>query len=132
MLLPFDHYYQTEDEGTLERIIRPSHYHAVVGNPPYITVKDAGLNARYRERSGSCHMKYSLAVPFMERFFDLAIKGGNGDQLESAGYVGMITSNSFMKREFGKKLIESYIPRWDLKNVVDTSGAYIPATARQP
>jgi hypothetical protein len=126
LLLPFDHYYQAEDEAALRRIIRRSHYHAVVGNPPYITVKDAGLNARYRKRFGSCHMKYSLAVPFMERFFDLAIKGSNSDRVESAGYVGMITANSFMKREFGKKLIESYIPRWDLKNVVDTSGAYIP------
>jgi hypothetical protein len=32
-----------------------------------------------------------------------------------------------MKREFGKKLIEEQIPRWDLTHVVDTtSGAYIP------
>ena len=38
----------------------------------------------------------------------------------------MITANSFMKREFGKKLIEEYIPRWDLTHVIDTSGAYIP------
>ena len=38
----------------------------------------------------------------------------------------MITANSFMKREFGRKLIEEFIPRWDLTHVVDTSGAYIP------
>ena len=31
-----------------------------------------------------------------------------------------------MKREFGKKLIEEQIPRWDLSHVIDTSGAYIP------
>ena len=43
-----------------------------------------------------------------------------------AGYVGMITANSFMKREFGKKLIEQLIPTWDLTHVIDTSGAYIP------
>ena len=42
------------------------------------------------------------------------------------GFVGMITANSFMKREFGRKLIEEFIPRWDLHHVVDTSGAYIP------
>ena len=61
----------------------------------------------------------------MERFFELAIAAercGN----RAAGYVGMITANSFMKREFGKKLIEEYIPRWDLTHVIDTSGAYIP------
>ena len=38
----------------------------------------------------------------------------------------MITANSFMKREFGKKLIEEFVPRWDVTHVVDTSGAYIP------
>ncbi len=31
-----------------------------------------------------------------------------------------------MKREFGKKLIEEFLPRWDLTHVIDTSGAYIP------
>ena len=43
-----------------------------------------------------------------------------------AGYVGMITANSFMKREFGKKLIEEFFPEVDLTHVIDTSGAYIP------
>ncbi|UFP97042.1 BREX-2 system adenine-specific DNA-methyltransferase PglX [Gloeobacter morelensis MG652769] len=62
-------------------------------------------------------MKYSLAVPFVERIFSLAINGG---------YTGQITANSFMKREFGKKLIEEYFPRVDLTHVIDTSGAYIP------
>ena len=108
--------YDTEDADELRRILG-QRYHAVVGNPPYITPKDAALNQAYRERFGSCHRQYSLAVPFMERFFDLAIDGG---------FVGMITANSFMKREFGKKLIEEFIPRWDLTHVVDTSGAYIP------
>jgi hypothetical protein len=55
----------------------------------------------------------------MERFFGLAISS-------DPGYVGMITANSFMKRQFGKKLIEEYIPRWDLTHVIDTSGAHIP------
>ena len=43
-----------------------------------------------------------------------------------AGYVGMLTANSFMKREFGKKLIEQFFPGVDLTHVIDTSGAYIP------
>ena len=65
----------------------------------------------------------------MERFFRLAIKGEHG---QGAGYVGQITSNSFMKREFGKKLIEEFFAGHDLGNpvdlthVIDTSGAYIP------
>jgi len=32
----------------------------------------------------------------------------------------MITTNSFMKREFGKKLIEQCIPTWDLTQIIDT------------
>ncbi len=31
-----------------------------------------------------------------------------------------------MKREFGKKLIEEWLPQVDLTHVIDTSGAYIP------
>ncbi|TDU23279.1 hypothetical protein DFR24_4802 [Panacagrimonas perspica] len=115
------HAYAGEDLDEVNRILGRQ-YHAVVGNPPYIIVKDAALNAAYRQRYASCHMKYSLGAPFTERFFELATTG-NG---KPAGYVGMITANSFMKREFGAKLIEQVLPRLDLINVVDTSGAYIP------
>ncbi len=121
---PLGHVYRTEDAPAL-RAILGRRYHAVVGNPPYITPKDKALNQGYRDRFGSCHRKYSLAVPFTERFFDLAQAPAAGDA-DAAGFVGMITANSFMKREFGKKLIEKFIPRWDLTHVVDTSGAYIP------
>ncbi len=38
----------------------------------------------------------------------------------------MITANSFMKREFGKKLVEEFFADVDLTHVIDTSGAYIP------
>jgi len=116
------HAYASEDLADLNRILG-QRYHAVVGNPPYITVKDAALNAAYRTRYATCHMKYSLGVPFTERFFELAIPGS---EREPAGYVGLITTNSFMKREFGKKLIEDFLPDIDLSHVIDTSGAYIP------
>jgi hypothetical protein len=129
-----DHATHAEDLTDLRRILRPGHYHAVVANPPYITPKDWALNQAYRERYSTCHMKYSLAVPFMERLFRLAISGqpsAISQQSESgavggAGYVGQITANSFMKREFGKKLIEKFLPRIDLQHVIDTSGAYVP------
>jgi hypothetical protein len=92
-------------------------YAAVVGNPPYITVKDPVLRDRYREYYVSAAGKYSLAAPFAERFFQLARNGAS---------VGMITANSFMKREFGKRLIEEYLPTVNLELIVNTSGAYIP------
>lgn len=116
------HAYASEDLNNVQRILGRQ-YHAVVGNPPYIVVKDAALNAAYRARYFSCHKKYSLGAPFTERFFELA-KTGRDD--EKSGYVGLITANSFMKREFGSKLIEDVLPRLDLTHVIDTSGAYIP------
>lgn len=112
-----EHAYQSEDLTELKRMLRSGIYHAVVANPPYITVKDKQLNQRYRKRFESCHRQYSLAVPFMERIFRMAADGG---------FTGQITANSFMKREFGKKLIESFLPKIDLTHVIDTSGAYIP------
>lgn len=115
--------YATEDLAQLRVILEPGRYDAVVGNPPYITVKDKSLNSAYRELYKTCKGTYALTVPFMERFFGLA-KGGSADQ--PAGWAGQITSNSFMKREFGSKLIESFLAVKDLRLVADTSGAYIP------
>jgi hypothetical protein len=119
---PIQHVLEVEDKHQLEQILG-QRYHVVVGNPPYITVKDKALNQAYRDKYTTCHRKYSLGVPFTERFFDLC---ASADDHRLAGYVGMITANSFMKREFGKKLIEDYLPRKNLTHVIDTSGAHIP------
>jgi hypothetical protein len=116
------HAYRVEDLTELNRILGQQ-YHVVVGNPPYITVKDRALNQAYRNRFATCHRQYSLVVPFVEQFFELAIYGHDA---QPAGHIGMITANSFMKREFGKKLIEEFFPQIDLTHVIDTSGAYIP------
>lgn len=116
--------YATEDADALRRTFGRK-YAAVVGNPPYIVPKDKAANARYRERYGSCHRQYSLGVPFTELFFELAQRSTSATA-RPAGFVGLITANSFMKREFGKKLVVDYLPGWDLTHVVDTSGAYIP------
>lgn len=126
-----DHVYATEDQRELVRILRPGYYHAVVANPPYITAKDKAQNNAYRERYSTCHRQYSLGVPFMQRLFQLSQSGYLTDP-RKAGFVGQITGNNFMKREFGKKLIEQYFagrkgsPGLDITHVVDTSGAYIP------
>lgn len=118
------HRYPTEDSGRAHELLTANRYHAVVGNPPYITVKDPALSSAYRNRYATCHMKYSLVVPFTERFFDLVV---TPDEAGQAGYVGLITANSFMKRQFGTKLIEEYLAKQvDLTHIIDTSGAYIP------
>ena len=117
-----EHAYASEDLAQVQQILGRQ-YHAVVGNPPYIVVKDSALNAAYRGRYASCHRQYSLGCPFTERFFQLAI---TGERFGQAGFVGLINANSFMKREFGSKLIEDVLPRLDLTHVIDTSGAFIP------
>ncbi|GAA5071933.1 BREX-2 system adenine-specific DNA-methyltransferase PglX [Nocardia iowensis] len=114
--------YSIENAKMLAHILQREH-DVVVGNPPYITVKDSALNSTYRLLYSSCHRQYALTVPFIELFFDL---GYTDQSTRKAGWVGQITSNSFMKREFGSKLIENFLPTRDLRQVIDTSGAYIP------
>jgi hypothetical protein len=115
--------YAVEDRKTLQQILGQG-YHVVVGNPPYIIVRDRVQNAAIRELYSACGGKYSLGVPFTQRFWELSILSSESNS--GGGYVGLITANSFMKREFGKKLIEEFLPKVDLTHVIDTSGASIP------
>ncbi|MBP8536938.1 BREX-2 system adenine-specific DNA-methyltransferase PglX, partial [Streptomyces sp. MK37H] len=117
--------YATEDIQERPHLLDEGRYDVVVGNPPYITVKDKQLNKHYRELYDACSGKYALSVPFAQRFFELAKKGGADGK--GYGMVGQITANSFMKREFGAELIESFFrDEVELTEVIDTSGAYIP------
>ncbi|MCX5611694.1 BREX-2 system adenine-specific DNA-methyltransferase PglX [Streptomyces sp. NBC_00047] len=118
--------YVTEDLHEHPDILRQGRYHVVVGNPPYITVKDKKLNELYRGLYDACAGKYALSVPFAQRFFELA-KTGDAESGLDYGLVGQITANSFMKREFGTRLIETFFGHEvELTEVIDTSGAYIP------
>ncbi|WP_320065114.1 BREX-2 system adenine-specific DNA-methyltransferase PglX [Micromonospora sp. RTGN7] len=117
--------YVTEDADTIGDYLREGQYTVVVGNPPYITVKDKALNERYRKEYSMCAGTYSLSVPYAQRFFELVRRSDrDGD---GAGWVGQITANSFMKREFGKRLVvEFFAGDVELREVIDTSGAHIP------
>lgn len=98
-------------------------FHAVVANPPYILERDDARKEYHRELIGksrryvSAAGKYSLGSPFTERCFQLA---------EKDGFVGLIVGNNFMKREFGKPLIEKILSGLDLSLVADTSQTHIP------
>lgn len=118
---PLQHYYEIEDAETVQRFLSDK-YHVVVGNPPYINVSDKALREAYRGRFGTCSGKYQLSVPFLERFIDLSV---NDDR--RPGFVGVITAIAFSKQTFGRKLIEEYLPKWELTHVIDTSRAHIPA-----
>ena len=116
---PGNHTYRTEDVDDYKDILKAGSYHVVVANPPYITVKDKRESDNYRNTYENAGGQYALSVPFAERIFQLAI--------HDVGYTGQITANSFMKREFGRKLIEDYFAqKVDLTHVIDVSGAYIP------
>jgi hypothetical protein len=102
-------------------------FQVVIGNPPYITERDPARKDYHREVVGqgkkkqrryvTAYREYSLAAPFIERALQLA---------ESGGRIGLIVGNNFMKREFGKPLIEDVLAKIDLELVVDSSQAFIP------
>jgi type I restriction-modification system DNA methylase subunit len=107
----YTHAYPGEDLQTVRQLLRPNSYHCVVANPPYIVASDPKLNAWYRKRFLTCHRQYSLAAPFLEQIFLLAANDA---------FTGQITANSFMNNEYGKKLVESFLPTIDLTHIVDT------------
>ena len=47
--------YAAENLAELREILQNGRYDCVVGNPPYITVKDKALNQAYRDRYATCH-----------------------------------------------------------------------------
>jgi hypothetical protein len=116
-------FYETEDADEVKRILSQS-YHVVVGNPPYINVDDSVLREAYRSRFHTCSGQYQLGVPFTERFFDLTVRGEA--RSSEPGHMGMIVSNAFMTRAFGKVLVEEYLRHFDLTHVIDTSGLNLP------
>jgi len=67
----YRHAFAAEDLAATNQILARK-YAVVVGNPPYITVKDRAVSALYRERYASCSGKYALVSPFCERFWALA------------------------------------------------------------
>ncbi|MFJ9107165.1 BREX-2 system adenine-specific DNA-methyltransferase PglX [Streptomyces sp. NPDC102283] len=121
--------YATEDVWEYAKradLLGRGSYHVVVGNPPYITVKDKQEKENYKKGYNASIGLFALSVPFAQRLFDLAVRGPGGI-LGGGGFVGQITANSFMKREFGKDLIEVvFRGEVELSHVIDTSGAYIP------
>lgn len=100
-------------------------YHAVVGEPSFLTVRDKAEVAAYRESYAMAGGVFPLSVPFAECMFQLALR--KSDRESSGGYVGQYTSSSFAKRQFGEKLIEDFFPRVGLTHVIDTSGVFVPS-----
>lgn len=124
--LTVDHLYRhafAAENLTATNKIMARKYAVVVGNPPYITVKDRAVSTLYRQRFDSCSGKYALVSPFCERFWALTKPL---DVAHRSGFVGLIVAKSFMKREFGQRLVENFFPKIDLTHVIDSAGAHIP------
>jgi hypothetical protein len=111
-----DRLFSLEDRHEVKRVLT-KRYHAVVGNPPYITEKDGAKKKAYRDKYIAATFEVPLAPAFVERFFQLSQLGGS---------VGAIISNAFTKRDSGKALIEVVLPKHDIHKVIDTSGCYLP------
>lgn len=90
----------------------------IVGNPPFVTARNPVKRELWRQRwPRVCPSKYQMLCPFLELSFGL---------LRLPGQLGFIVSNAFMKREFGRPLIEDFFTTIELQKVVDCSGLLFP------
>jgi hypothetical protein len=90
----------------------------ILGNPPFVTARNPEKRELYRERwKRVCSGKYPLVCPFFDLSFSL---------LRPGGQLGLIVSNAFAKRDFGKPLVEDFFPTVDLQKIVDCSGLMFP------
>lgn len=92
-------------------------YTVVVSEPPYVSCADSARRDRYRSLYRSASGKFSLAAPFIERCFQL---------VDDGGFVGVLASSSFMRRQFGRRLVEEVLAAVDLTHVVDLDGVFVP------
>ena len=97
---------------------KSSGFDIIVGNPPFVTARNAKKRALWAERwPRVCYKNYLLVCPFFELGFGL---------LTSDGELGFIVSNAFAKRDFGRPLIEVFFPTVRLEKIVDCSGLMFP------
>lgn len=93
-------------------------FEMIVANPPYVTPKDPVQREAIRERYESAHAKYGMHGPFLEAMLEHWLMPG--------GFCASIVGANFMKREWGRPLIEKVLPRHDLRVVVNACGAFLP------
>ncbi|GAB3727553.1 BREX-2 system adenine-specific DNA-methyltransferase PglX [Nocardiopsis nanhaiensis] len=99
-------------------VLARSSYDVVAANPPYNVPRDKEQALAYRDAYPSARSGlFAMTVPFTECAFSLTCWDGR---------VGLLLSSSFARREFGKRLIEDFLPTVRLDRIIDTSGAYIP------
>jgi hypothetical protein len=89
-----------------------SHFHFVIGNPPYVRqelIPDA-LWAEYRTRFRTIYDRADLYIPFIEKSLLLLEEGGN---------LGFICADRWMKNRYGGPLRQMVSAGYHLKTYVD-------------
>jgi type I restriction-modification system DNA methylase subunit len=90
----------------------------ILGNPPFVTARNAEKRRLYAERWPTvCYKNYLLVCPFFQLGFSLLRPGGE---------LGFIVSNAFATRDLGKPLIEKFFPTVEVQKLVDCSGLMFP------
>ncbi len=93
-------------------------YDFVVGNPPYVRVQRLPEKQRKYLKSlfVTAYRKFDIYVPFIER-------GVNW--LSDHGHISYITSNKFIKREYGQKLRTFIYTQSNIKQIIDLTAVNI-------
>lgn len=85
-------------------------FDVVIGNPPYIRQEELGKGKEYLKGS---YDVYSGTADILVYFFELAIK-----ILRPEGYLNFITSNKFMKANYGKNT-RQYLYKQKIEKIID-------------
>ncbi|MBZ5521133.1 MAG: N-6 DNA methylase [Acidobacteriia bacterium] len=97
---------------------RSGGFDIVVGNPPFVTARNPRKREMWRKRWPRVSQStYQLVCPFVELAFQI---------LAPSGQLGYIVSNAFSKRNFGRGLVENFLPTVDLQKIIDCSGLMFP------
>ena len=98
-------------------------YDYVVGNPPYVNIKNIPDRSQevYRELYDSAYGRFDLYVLFIERGLDL---------LNENGELGYITSNKFARSKYGQEIRRIISAEYSLAKYVDfgDTGVFEDAT----
>src|ERR1043166_9423806 len=106
----------TDKHGFSEIFKKKEGFDFIIGNPPYVEVKNYNVDLPYmhlyikNKFSSSKNGKIDLAIPFIERAIGL---------LNPTGRVGFIVQKRFFRTEYGKKIREIITTSNYLSSVID-------------
>ncbi len=92
--------------------IKDKKFDFVVGNPPYVRVQalDYKIREQYKKDYKSAYKQFDLYVLFIDRGIHW---------LKENGTLGFITSNKFIKREYGKEIRKIISTEGQLTQLID-------------